>query len=394
MTAMSPQQQQAMNAAVAANIQAYGVPVFQNAKSGTMTYAAGTPTVVNMLAQPVGLIRRFFLEITGTVNCASTHTATPIGFGVANLLSNVQFTDQNNRLRVNTTGAHLHLRATEVRRRAFGAALLASTGMSDTSGLGDNFPVQVSPTAVSGGTAQTFTMIFEIPVVNSNQDLRGAVYANQTTSNNQLSFTLNPNFFIYSADPYNAGFSMDAALATSLPTLTGLSWTLYQDFIDQLPVDNTGFAALPQLDIAYAVCLQMINPGVQVANVDNLYALPPFNIYQNIMMFWDNYTYNGTVGGDVTYIKTQISNTYILRQWDTLTLAVLTRNSIGCDYPGKIGATGFSGAVYSLDFRHKPLSVNQLSSTNIVFRPTTVQSGAALNLGCDYLWLANSAGTN
>jgi hypothetical protein len=137
----------------------------------------------------------------------------------------------------------------------------------------------------------------------------------------------------------------------------------------------------------------MINPGAQVANVDNLYSLPPFNVYQNMILFWDNYTYNGAngAGSDIQYIKVQVSNTYVLKQWDTLMLSVITRNIIGTDFPGAVSAASFSGGVYSLDFRDKPLSVNQTSSTNIVFRPTTVNAGAALNIGQEYLWFANQA---
>lgn len=391
--AQNIQQALAQNADVRAKILAYAIPVKQNVRSGSTTYTAGSPTVVNVLASNVGLIRRFYLEITATVNCAGGHTATPTFFGLPNILSNVSFIDQNNRLRINTTGLHLHLAASHKRKRPFGAALAASnnstTVLSDPSGLGVNFPVQQTTGAVSGGTAKTFTWIYEIPVVVSNQDLTGAIYANQTTSNNQLQFTFNPNIFVYNVDPFNAAFSMDAALATSLPTLTGITWTLYQDFLDQLPTDNTGFAALPQVDIAYAYVYQMINPGVMVASQDNLYALPPFNVYSDLMLFWDNYTYNGTVGGDVNYMKVQISNTYILLQEDPSMNAVLTRNLIGSDFPARIGATGVSGAIYDLDYRHKPLSVNQLSSTNIVFNPSTVQSGASLMIGQEYIWYAN-----
>lgn len=390
----TPQQNAAQNLAIRANILQNAIPVMQNVRSGSMTYTAGVPTTVNMQASNVGLIRRFYLVLSGTVNCAATYTATPTLFGLPNLVSNIQFTDQNNRLRVNTSGIHLHYVASEKRRRAFGAAIVASTGHSDPTGLGSNFPVQVSTGAVSGGTAKNFTFILEIPVVNSNTDLSGAIYANQTTSNNTLQFTLNPNAFVNGSDPYNAAYIMSAALGTSLPTLTNLTWTLYQDFLDQLPIDNTGFAVLPQQDISWALVYQNINPGVQIAGADNLYALPPFNVYQNLMLFWDNPAFNGAngVGSDVDYIKTQISNTYVLKQFDPKMLAVMTRNILGCDFGGAVGAANaFSGGVYSLDFRHKPLAVNQLSSTNIVFRPNTVNAGANLQIGQEYLWYANAA---
>jgi hypothetical protein len=385
------------NMAIRQNILANAIPVFQNVRSGSLTYVAGSPTNFTVLGSNVGLIRRFWIEVTGTVNCASAHTVTPSMFGLSNLFSNVQFIDQNNRLRINTTGPHLHLAASQKRRRAFGSALYGNTTpvQTDPTGIGANFPVQESTGVVSGGTAKNFRMVFEIPVVNSNQDLTGAVYANQTTSNNQLSFTINPNFFAASgADAFNSAYLCDAALGTTLPTLTNLTWTLYQDFLDQLPVDNTGFAQLPPIDIAYALVYQMINPGVQVQGQDNLYALPPFNVYQDLMLFWDNFGYNGAsgVGSDVNYLKVQISNTYILLQQDPFINAIRTRNLIGSDLPATVGATNTSGAVYDLDFRHKPLSVNQLSSTNIVFNPSTVQAATSnLQIGQEYIWYANQA---
>lgn len=394
--ASSAQQALAANMSIRQNILANAIPVFQNVRSGSLTYTAGSPTQWTVLASNVGLIRRFWLEITATFNCAATHTLTPSLFGPANLLSNIQFIDQNNRLRVNTTGPHLHFAASQKRRRIFGNALAQTNNgtivNSDPTGFGANFPVQEGTPTISGGTAKTVTFVFEIPVVNSNQDLTGAIYANQTTSNNQLQFTLNPNFFAASGtDTFNSGYLCDAAVGTTLPTMTNIKWTLYQDFLDQLPVDNTGFAQLPPIDIAYALVYQMINPGAIVQAQDNLYALPPFNVYQDLMLFWDNYTFAGGVGVDVNYIKVQISNTYILLQQDPLANAIRSRNHVGSDFPAASAATNTSGAVYDLDFRHKPLSVNQLSSTNIVFNPATVQTGGNLQIGQEYIWYANQA---
>jgi hypothetical protein len=390
------------NAAIRANILANAIPVLQNVRSGSLTYTPGTPTTWTVLASNVGLIRRFFLELTLTLNTTTggkTLTATP--FGLANLLSNVTFIDQNNRVRINTTGMHLHAIASQKRRRLFGSAAgvgdigATTSSISDQSGFGINFstnqlPPSTAPAKViTAATPCTATFVWEIPVVNSNQDLTGAIYANQTTSNNQLQFTLNPNMFITSGDGFNACFVTTDTVANAL--VTGIKWTLYQDFLDQLPVDNTGFAQLPPIDIAYALCLQMINPGTIVQAQDNLYALPPFNVYQDLMLFWDNPTYNtAPVGSDVNYIKVQISNTYVLFQVDPVMSAIRARSMLGSDMPAFIGSAT-SGAIYDLDFRHKPLSVNQLSSTNVVFNPSTVETGANLQYGQEYLWYANQA---
>jgi hypothetical protein len=390
-SASAPQTPQ-QSAMVRAQILANALPVLQPVKTGTMTYAYGNPTTVNTLAQPVGFIRRFYLEITGVINAASTHVLTATPGGLANLLSNIQFTDQNNRQRIYTTGWHMLLSSTVRRRRPFGEPLTAAA-LPNIVGMGSNFPVQGTsqPATVTGTSGKTFTVVFEIPVTNSNVDLTGGLLANQITSNNVLNFTLNPNFFTYNVDAFNAGYYADAALGTSLPTLTSLSWTLYQDYLDDLPQDKNGFAVVPEQDTAYSLNFMYPNLGVQVANSDNQYSLPAFNAYQNLMLFWDNYTYNTTVGGDITYIKVQIANSYVLRQWDSLLLQIQMRDMIGTDMPAFInsGVPG-SGAVYNLPFYNKPLMVNQLSSTNIIFRPSTVESGASLNMGQEFLLLANN----
>lgn len=378
----------AANAAIRASILANSIPVLQNVRSGSLTYSYGVGTTQAVLASNVGLIRRLWLEINATFNCAATYTLTPTMFGLANMLSNVQFVDQNNRLRINTTGTHLHMAASQKRRRIFGSAYL-STAISDPSGFGVNFNVNQSSGTVSGGTPKSVSFVYEIPVVASNHDLTGAVYANQTTSNNQLQFTINPGMFVYNADSFNAVFTASAALATALPTCTSITWVLYQDFLDQLPTDNNGFAVLPPIDISYALCYQMISPGPIIQAQDNLYALPPFNVYNDIMLFWDNYGFGGSgPGADVNYIKLQISNTYVLLQVDPWVEAIRNRNLIGADFPAKTAV----GAVYDLDFRSKPITVGQLSSTNIVFNPSTVQSIASnLQIGQEYIWFANQA---
>lgn len=418
-SAQSAQQALAQNLAIRQNILANAIPVIQNVRSGNIpTYTPGQPSTWTVLASNVGLIRRFWLELNVTVSTAATgQTLTLTPLGLANLLSNVTFIDQNNRQRINTVGAHLHLAASQKRRRPFGGALSNAQGtnaMSGTAGFptfvvaggsdaafGVNYPVQIASPVAIDNTSWTYTFIYEIPVVNSNQDLTGAIYANQTTSNNQLQFTLNPNVFCpFQTDPFYSVWTVAEAISTSAPTLSG-TWTLYQDFLDQLPVDNTGFAQLPPIDIAYALCYQWINPGAIVQGQDNLYPLPPFNVYQDLMLFWDNYAAGSYAtaaippGADTNYVKVQIANTYILAQHDPLELAVRTRNLMGSDFPAFASQTEYKpcGAVYDLDFRHKPLSVNQLSSTNIVFNPKTINNAGSqsLQIGQEYIWYANQA---
>src|SRR5271166_4625056 len=136
--AQTAQQALAANMSIRQNILANSVPVLQNVRSGSLANMTfGVPQTWTVLASNVGLIRRFFLELTGIVNGgAGTFTPTTMG-GLANILSNVQFIDQNNRLRINTTGWHLHLAASQKRRRIFGNATPLA-GLTDPTGFGAN----------------------------------------------------------------------------------------------------------------------------------------------------------------------------------------------------------------------------------------------------------------
>jgi len=66
------QQALAANMSIRQNILANAVPVLQNVRSGSlnnMTY--GSPQTWTVLASNVGLIRRFYLELSGTVQCGA-----------------------------------------------------------------------------------------------------------------------------------------------------------------------------------------------------------------------------------------------------------------------------------------------------------------------------------
>src|SRR5271156_4666940 len=85
-------------------------PLVQAVAFAAPTYAAGSATTVNLLGSATGLIRKFYLVVTGTLNAASTYVFKPSApFGMTNLLSNITFTDLNTRVRHNTTGPHMHM---------------------------------------------------------------------------------------------------------------------------------------------------------------------------------------------------------------------------------------------------------------------------------------------
>ena len=100
------------------------VDLTQQIFSQTYTnYVAGQSYPINITPRNVGLLKRFWVECSFTVQQGAAETQTKTVFGGANALSQIIFTDLNNQVRVSTTGWHLHLLATARRPLAFGALL-------------------------------------------------------------------------------------------------------------------------------------------------------------------------------------------------------------------------------------------------------------------------------
>src|ERR1700730_6293114 len=194
-------------------------PLIQAVAFAAPTYAAGSATTVNMLGSATGLIRKFYLVVTGTLNATSGVFLPTAPFGITNLLSNITFTDLNTRVRHNTTGAHMHMIQAARRGWIPGMALMSgavtdsdqayvnAVGASyaainwGVQGLGTaatwpptGFLANSAPNLVTP-VAKNFQWTWEIPVAYTDTDLRGCIWANQVTANNLLSCTINPNFF-------------------------------------------------------------------------------------------------------------------------------------------------------------------------------------------------------
>jgi hypothetical protein len=91
----------------------------------------------------------------------------------------------------------------------------------------------------------------------------------------------------------------------------------------------------------------------------------------------------------VTAIKIQIANSLVVRQMEPGILGYWTRNLLGTDMPagsaGGSGTTKTDYTTYYVDTRRRPLNVQTSGNVGLYFNPNTVQSGAALNLGYEYL---------
>lgn len=341
--------------------------------SGALSYSAGQPTVVNVPVRPLGLVKRFWIEISGTLNCAGTHTLTKSMVGMPNLLSQVTLTDLNNQTRVSTAGWHLHYLASVRRQLAFGAAFTNS----DPSGMGANWPIMNAPTPIAGGTAQNFRWFFEIPVAYSDNDLTGAIYANVINAQCNLQFTINPLFFAASGtDRALAGYYCDSTVGTTAPTLTNLQYTVYQNSLDQLPVDSkSGQFVLPVLDLEYAYLLLNTNVGSLIANQPQSIPYANWRSFFSTFLLWDNYGFNGAngIGSDVTSIQLQTANFTNTFNIDPYLSALMTRTKINDDLPAAVGANE-GATLYYIDTRNKPVNTVQYGNMSLQFQPSVVQS--------------------
>ncbi len=383
--AKGPQQAQAnpndVNMAARNAVLASAIDMLQPIYQTTLTGAI-PGQVLNIPLRNVGLIKKLLVKVQFDISsvAAETHTLTPLG--LANIFSNVTFTDLSNQQRINTTGWHLHLLATARRQSIYGSAFTTDSPSAGTIaapyGLGSNFPVIYSPAIVPGtGAAQHCNMFFEIPIAYSDYDLRGAIYASVVSATMNLQLTVNPNFEVVNTavDITNNVYQSSSAV---LGTLANFQIQVYQNYLDQLPIGKNG-VVLPILDLSTAYMLNNTTVTGLVANQD----LPiPYANFRNFMSTFCIYDNAGVLntGVDIAYWALQSANYTNIWKVDPRTAALLTRNIVNDDMPK---------GVYYFDHRRRPISTVQFGNMSLVLNPAAVTSGAAVFVAYEALGIIN-----
>lgn len=321
--------------------------------------------VVNIPIRNVGLIKRFVVEITGTVGRSNAETLTLTKFGAANILSQIVFTDLSNQTRINTQGWHMHLLATARRQMAFGAAF---TNDSPT-GYGSNFAVNTMPSPITT-PAQSFRFFYEIPISYGDFDLRGAIYANVVNATMNLQLTVNPNFIVGSAaNPTLAVYQ--SSTANDVGAITNFNINVYQNYLDQLPVAKNG-PVLPIMDLSTAYLLNnTVATGMQVGQD---FAIPYAN-FRNFMstyVIYDNFGSAAAVGAEVNYWSIQSANYTNIIKVDPFMSSLLTREIINDDVPAAVARTS-----YYFDHRRKPINTIQYGNMQLIANPAAVQGSTS-----------------
>lgn len=346
--------------------------------------------LINVVPRNVGLVKKFIIEVSGTVNNTDAAVdATLTDFGVANLLSNVTFTDLNNNVRINTSGWHLTQLASAKRKQPYCGAFQVgalSTGQLDVQSMSEMaaapyWPVvQAKPTVVHAAGAKTVRAQFEVPLAYSDDDLRGAIYGNVVNANMNLAIQINQAPFV--ATGADSTLAVYVGPAAASMALTNVTVTVYMVYLDQLPKDQKGTPVLPILDLSTVYELKVTNFTALAVNQE--YPIPYAN-FRDFLSTFIVYNNNGTTrlatGADVSYFALQSANFTNLWKVDPLLAAQEAREILGADLPP---------GVYYFTHRRKPISTLQYGNMELIINPITAGAQAYALVGWEDFALVNT----
>lgn len=375
-TAAAPNPRQ-INAQQRALVLANSVDMLQQIFSQTI-YPPTNPTV-SIIPRNVGLVKRFLVEVSATINNSGSVPVAITEFGLSNLISQATFADLNNNTRINTTGAHLSLLASAKRRKPFAACYTVngSTG-NNVAGMINVSPaawgVFQAPPTIAAGASATVRGVFEIPLAYSNDDLRGAVFANVVNATMNLGLTFNQTPIVAGTTDTTAAIYAGATGAAG--SITQLTATVYQEYLDQLP-RNQGGVILPVLDLSTVYELKNTTLTAITPNAD----FPvPFSNFRDFLSVFAIFNNSGLAAGrqygtDVNYWSLQSANFTNLWKMDALLAAQKSREHYTCDLPA---------GTYYFPSRNKPVSTTQYGNMELILNAST--AGASANIGV--LWEA------
>ena len=200
-------------------------------------------------------------------------------------------------------------------------------------------------------------------------DLRGAVYANVVNATMQLNLSFAGNFGTLVAaqnatDATLAMYQGDAAGSVAAATLSSATVTVYQEYLDQLPMGPNG-VLLPILDLATIYELKQTTQANGItAGQDFPYQYSNFRDFLSTIV---GYVNNGTtgargVGADINYWALQSANFTNIWKVEPALQALMTRQHLQADMP-----PGF----YYFGSREKPISTTQYGNMQLILNAVT-----------------------
>jgi hypothetical protein len=352
---------------------ANGLPMTQKIFSQTLNPQNGG--TLNITPRNVGLIRGFWVKVAATVTNAAAIALTPTPFGIANMLSQIVFYDLSNNMRINTTGWHINIINSVKGRQVFGGAVTTDSPIGYGSVMKPFKQPSIAATVNATGAVE---MWYYIPLAYHNKDLRGAVYAGVLNATMNLQLTINPTPVVPSTGDQTLAVYTGAAGATG--SITAATVTVYQDYLDQLPVGKNGSVILPYLDISAFYELKNTNlTGIAVGQ-DFPIPYSNFRDYLSTCVIFDN---GGTLsaGTDVNYFALQSSNFTNIFNIEPDLQSLKTRQVLQDDCP--IGT-------YYFPSRQKPISTQQYGNMELIVNAATVNTNAVMLIGFESIGMKSS----
>lgn len=356
----TPQQ---INAAQRKQVLSQSVNMKQSIYTATFN-PSNSNNIVNVNVRPVGLIKRFIVEVEATFSeLGGAGTAAVTDFGPLNLLSNIQFTDLQNNQRHNAPGLQFGLTSAFKEREVYAGALsYAQAGAN----YGGNWEL-VFATAPTTGATGSARMVYEVPIAYSDDDLRGCIYANVVSNQMFLQLTVNNNPVPNTGDDTFAVFFGSASTATS--SITSITINVYQEYLDQLPVGPNGIV-LPSLDVSTMYQLLYTNFTNIAANQPFYIQYTSFRRFMSVLMIYNN---SGTRGGretgqDIINWQLLSANFTPIFLEDPLERARVARRILGTDPPpGTYYFPSRSHPVYTLTYGNMQIALTASTAATAAY---------------------------
>ena len=378
-----------INAQARGLINALAVPreqqIFSQAYAavGTANLSNSQP-VINVTPRMVGLVRGFVVKVVYTITNGSAVQIDLTDFGPANALSQIQFQDLQNNTRIQTSGWHMNFLNSVKQRRPFGTSLLSNSGFDSPINYGANMAGQISaPETIPAAGTGTVTMWYYIPTAYSEKDLRGAIYLNVVNATAQLNLTVSTTPVVDNgADSTLAMYSGTIAGSTALAVISAATVTVYQDYLDQLPVGQNG-VILPPLDLATIYDIKNTLVTAVVANQDFPIQYANFRDFLSTFAVYVNTAAGGIRGNgsDINFWALQSANFTNIWKRNPDRIAGMVRNLLQTDPPP--GAYYFSS-------RERPISTMQYGNMELVLNASTAGTGAYLLMGFESFAMLNN----
>ncbi len=353
-------------------------------------YPASNP---QLIVQPinVGLVKRYIIEVTGTIANTGTVPVTLTDFGLSNIFGQggVQYTDLNTNLRINTSGAHLTLVSNAKRRRPYGATTQTnSLGTATPAFLSQMLNVapatwgvfEASQTIASLASAP-FRAVFEMPLAYSDEDLRGAVWANVLNAVQQIQLTFNQA--VVTAAPNDNTFAVYSGAAGAAGNISSATVTIYQEYLDNLPRNQAG-VVLPMLSTSTVYELKsVLYSGNISANQE--FFIPYANqrsFISTAVVFNNNGSATGReYGTDINYWALSAANSNYFWKNDPLYQAQIGRDHLTTDLPA---------GTYYFPTRHTNIATQQYGNLQLTLNPNTATPSGYCNVMLEDFALLNT----